>query len=66
MFFMPWEETNTMTERMKFITDFDRGEETMAELCRQYGIERRIGYKWLKRYDQLGPDGLADRQPSRR
>ena len=61
MFFMPWEETNTMTERMKFISDFENGEETLAELCRQYGIQRRIGYKWLKRFDELGPAGLSDR-----
>jgi putative transposase len=61
MFFMPWEETNTMTERMKFIIDFESGEETLAELCRQYGIQRRIGYKWLKRFDELGPAGLSDR-----
>ena len=58
---MPWEETNTMTERMKFISDFENGEETLAELCRQYGIQRRIGYKWLKRFDELGPAGLSDR-----
>ena len=41
MFFMPWEETNTMTERMKFISDFENGEETLAELCRQYGGPNR-------------------------
>ena len=38
---MPWEETNTMTERMKFISDFENGEETLAELCRQYGGPNR-------------------------
>ena len=46
---------------MKLITDYDRGEDSMAEFCRQYGIQRRIGYKWVKRDDELSPEGLADR-----
>ncbi len=58
---MPWEETNAMNERMKFIVEHQRGEASMAELCRRYSIQRRIGYKWLERYAQQGPAGLADR-----
>jgi putative transposase len=32
----------------------------MAALCREYGISRQTGYKWLKRYEQLGADGLEE------
>ena len=46
---------------MKFITDYDRGEDSLAEFCRQYGIQHRIGYKWVKRDDELSPEGLSDR-----
>ena len=33
----------------------------MAALCRRYGLQRRIGYKWVKRYRQQGLQGLEDR-----
>lgn len=58
---MPWEENNAMEQRMKFIVEYRRGEESMAELCRRYGIQRRIGYKWLERFARHGVEGLVDR-----
>ena len=33
----------------------------MAALCRRYGVQRRIGYKWVRRYRQEGLKGLEDR-----
>ena len=33
----------------------------MAELCRQYTVSRKTGYKWLGRYKGQGIDGLDDR-----
>jgi transposase InsO family protein len=50
-----------MTERMRFIVAVEAGEETMAELCRRFGISRKTGYKWLARYQAAGIEGLADR-----
>ena len=32
----------------------------MAKLCRQYGISRQNGYKWVRRYREEGIDGLLD------
>jgi transposase InsO family protein len=46
---------------MRFVVECERGEESMALLCRQYGVSRRVGYKWLARYRESGPDGLRDR-----
>lgn len=34
---------------------------SFAELCKRYEISRKSGYKWLKRYEAEGPEGLADR-----
>ncbi len=59
--FMPWEETHAMDQRMEFILDWKAGLESKTELCRRYGIQRRIGYKWVQRYERKGPAGLADR-----
>src|SRR4051794_21088953 len=46
---MPWQECTTMSERQEFIA-FARQEGTsIAALCRQFGISRKTGYKWLGR-----------------
>jgi transposase InsO family protein len=50
-----------MIERMRFITDWERDLYSMVELCERYGVSRRIGYKWLERYEAEGADGLRDR-----
>ena len=57
---MPWETTNYMTQRELFINDYMKQHDTMAALCRRYGIQRRIGYKWVERYQQNGRAGLED------
>jgi len=35
---------------MRFIHDWQKQEDSMAELWRRYGISRRVGYKWIERY----------------
>jgi len=49
-----------MKERMRFVTDAERGLYSMTELCQRYGISRRTGYKWLDRYEASGPAGLLE------
>jgi len=58
---MPWNETNPVNERLKFVTAAQRGSHPMTELCEQFGISRKTGYKILARYYRDGPDGLRDR-----
>ena len=58
---MPWRESGPMDERLRFVRDAQRDHFTMSELCARYGVSRRIGYKWLTRYDAEGRTGLADR-----
>lgn len=50
-----------MDERLRFVRDAQRSHFTMSELCARYGVSRRVGYKWLARYDAEGRGGLADR-----
>ncbi len=33
----------------------------MSELCRRFGVSRKTGYKWLRRYASAGVSGLLDR-----
>lgn len=58
---MPWSETCPMEERAKFVLEALEGWTSMTELCTRYGISRRVGYKWLHRYEEDGLSSLADR-----
>jgi hypothetical protein len=57
---MPWKESWIVNERLKFVGDVLKGERTMTELCRSYGIARKTGYKLVERYHVAGPAGLDD------
>lgn len=57
---MPWKESVIVDERMKFIGRLLEGEK-MAELCREFGIWRKTGYKFWDRYQKVGLHGLSDR-----
>ena len=49
-----------MNLRMRFVTDWQRDCWTMTELCADYQISRKTGYKWVDRYETAGPRGLHD------
>jgi len=57
---MSWKETCAMKERIGFVAELERGERTMSELCRVFGVSRKTGYKWWDRYQQRGIAGLED------
>ena len=57
---MPWKECRIVEERLRFIARLLDGE-TMAGLCREFGIARKTGYKIYTRYKDCGLDGLPDR-----
>src|ERR1043165_9268980 len=57
---MAWKESSVMDERMRFVIRLKDGE-TMAALCREFGISRKTGYKIFERYEQCGLEGLTDR-----
>ena len=49
-----------MDERMRFVIRLKDGE-SMASLCREFGISRKTGYKLFERYEECGLEGLSDR-----
>src|SRR6185436_8949066 len=57
---MPWNERCRMDERMRFVARLIEGY-GMAELCREFGISRKTGYKIWDRYKSVGLEGLTDR-----
>jgi transposase len=49
-----------MDERLQFVARRLAGE-PMAELCREFGISRKTGYKIFDRYQECGVQRLTDR-----
>jgi putative transposase len=58
---MPWKETDVVNQRTEFILRVFEGKLSFGELCREYGISRKTGYKWKERFVEQGLDGLGDR-----
>lgn len=58
---MPWKETCAVEERMRFIVYYLSHEWPMAAVCREFGISRKTGYKWVSRYLDHSSDGLQER-----
>jgi hypothetical protein len=50
-----------MEERLHFVHDAFSDRFPKSELCARYGVSRRIGYKWLERFEAEGRPGLTDR-----
>ena len=63
---MPWNESNLMNERIKFVARLLDGE-SMTAVCREFGITRKTGYKIFNRYKEIGLEGLQNqsRRPHR-
>ena len=57
---MPWQECSKVDERLRFVARLQEGER-MTDLCREFDISRKTGYKILARYQQTGLEGLTDR-----
>lgn len=57
---MPWRETSIMEERLRFVARLLEGE-GMSEVCRDFGISRKTGYKIFNLYKDGGLEALTDR-----
>jgi transposase InsO family protein len=57
---MPWKECSVMDERLCFVARLLDGE-AMTDVCREFGISRKTGYKIFDRYKEHGLAALSDR-----
>ena len=57
---MPWKECSVTQERLRFVARLLDGE-GMSEVCRDFGISRKTGYKIFNRYKDQGLEALTDR-----
>ena len=58
---MSWKGVTVMDQRVRFIAEYLKGYFPFSELCLEFSISRKTGYKWVERYEQEGSAGLADR-----
>ena len=58
---MTWKGVTIMDQRVRFISEYLEGHFSVAEICRQFSISRKTGYKWIGRYEDYGSKGLEDR-----
>lgn len=58
---MPFTETCAVNERVRFCVTLERGDTSMSELCRQFGISRTTGYEVWERWQAGGAAALVDR-----
>jgi transposase InsO family protein len=49
-----------MEEKLRFVFEYERDEQSMTELCANFGIARETGYVWLRRYRAQGLAGLLE------
>src|ERR1700692_2401365 len=57
---MPWMESSVTEERLRFVARLLDGE-AMTDVCRDFGVSRKTGYKIFDRYKEHGREALSDR-----
>ena len=50
-----------MDQRVRFVSEYLQAYFPITDLCAQFEISRKTGYKWLRRYKEFGAAGLTDR-----
>ena len=56
---MPWKTIEPMNQRSEFVLRAIKTE-NFRELCREYGISAKTGYKWRERFLQDGLKGMGE------
>lgn len=58
---MPWKAKGVAEQRLRFVEEWEKQEQSLSALCRAYEISRQTAYTWLERYEAEGVEGLQDR-----
>ena len=58
---MPFKEGNLMSPKKELVILASQQGANKGELCRRFGVSRRTGYKWLRRFESEGETGLEER-----
>ena len=50
----------TSGSEIAVFAEYQTKETTIIDLCRQFGISQPTAYRWIKRYEELGPGGSVE------
>src|SRR6266404_4653121 len=56
---MPWKAVEPMNQRTEFVLRAMKTD-NFRELCQEYGISAKTGYKWKERFLESGLSGMAE------
>src|SRR2546423_9551350 len=56
---MPWKEIEPMNQRTEFVLRATKAD-NFRELCQEYGISPKTGYKWRERLLEQGVNGVQE------
>jgi transposase-like protein len=57
---MPWKKVSPMEQKQRFVSLAGSGHFTLTELCRDFGVSRKTGHKWVARHAADGMKGLEE------
>lgn len=57
---MRWRESRIVDQRLQFLSSYQKEEMSVTDLSHEYRISRPTAYQWIKRYNEVGPEGLLD------
>jgi transposase-like protein len=57
---MPFKGVDVMDVKKEFVVKALDGRAVFTELCREYGISTKCGYKWRQRFIEEGYAGLEE------
>src|SRR4029077_16379876 len=58
---MTWRSVDIQEQRVRFVVAASRRENTLGVLCQEFEVSRPTGYLWLRRYQEQGLAGIAER-----
>jgi len=58
---MAWKTMDIQEQRVRFVVAAAPRTRGFSSLCGEFGISRPTGYLWLRRYEELGVRGIAER-----
>jgi putative transposase len=58
---MSWKTSSLLQARLRFVQAARGDGQSVAQVCQDFGISQKTGFKWLRRFRRFGRLGLADR-----
>jgi transposase InsO family protein len=58
---MAWKAMDVQQQRVEFVVAASRREKSLGELCAEFDISRPTGRMWIRRYSELGLEGICER-----